>query len=126
MRIPFLPVLILLVSLCIGCDSSGVEVEDVNDPTIDLVVQGQPTTGGGVTFLFCFNVHVESFVTLTFRDEANKELRRIVNERRQSGHYACVLDVSEYADGTYRYRLEVAPTNGADVLVSTGTLLVHH
>ncbi len=126
MRIPFLPVLFLLVSFCIGCDSNGVEIEDVNDPTIDLVVQGQPTTGGGVTFLFCFNVHVESFVTLTFRDEANKELRRLVNERLQSGHYMFSLDVSEYADGPYRYRLELAPTNGGDVLVSTGKLVVHH
>ena len=119
---PALPVLLLLLPFWMGCDSGREDFEETNDPALNLVVQGQQTSGDGVQFHFAYDVPVESIVTLGFFDDEHKELQRLVNERQQIGKYSILLDASAYPEGTYRYRLQAEPTDGTRVLVSTGKL----
>ena len=109
-----------------GCDSGVDEPEELSSPALNLDVQQTPASsnGSGPTVEFTYTVPVKSYTTLSFRRDSGEELPRVIDEPQQSGQYSVGLDPSIYTPGRYRFRLEVAPVDGSDVLVSAGRIRI--
>ena len=108
-----------------GCDSGVDEPEELNSPALNLNIQQSPTSSsGGPTVWFEYTVPVDSRTTLSFRRDSGEELKRLADAFQQSGQYTVLLESSTYTPGRYRFRLEVAPVDGSDVLVSTGRIRI--
>jgi len=92
-------------------------------PTVYRMDQNFPNPFNPSTTIF-FQVPVDSRVSIIVYDVLGREVRRLVDEERQSGYHSVRFDANQIASGPYFCRMFAEPVKGGKGYTSVKKLMV--
>ena len=96
-------------------------IVDVGIPKKSELSQNYPNPFNPITKID-YNITYNSKVTLKVFDITGREISTLVNETKEAGYYTVQFNASEYASGTYFYR--ITAQNGQDNFVMTKRMIL--